>query len=185
MHCSLYKKIYLVELDGIALARSGTINLQPVYIKINSFCCLLWRAFPQSHSKNGVYSRFQSTVQLFYWMNSMLNKLKPFFFVKFLLFLLFNSSAAHLTNAIKLYFLLILNLFSLDYISNQDILLPTSIAIDRTASRSSGEEAGNPASIMSTPSLDSCRAMTNFSALVMVAPGDCSPSLKVVSNTRT
>lgn len=38
---------------------------------------------------------------------------------------------------------------------------------------------------MSTPSLANCRAMSSFSLEVMVAPGDCSPSLRVASNMRT
>ena len=63
--------------------------------------------------------------------------------------------------------------------------LPTSIAIRLTASRSSGEAAGNPASIMSTPMRASERATSSFSAEVIVAPGDCSPSLNVVSNIFT
>jgi len=55
----------------------------------------------------------------------------------------------------------------------------------RTAARSSGEAIGKPASITSTPSRASWRAMSSFSLLVSVAPGDCSPSRSVVSNTRT
>ena len=63
--------------------------------------------------------------------------------------------------------------------------LPTSFAIIFTASRSSFDAAGNPASIISTPSFASWRAMSSFSLLVMVAPGDCSPSRRVVSKMRT
>jgi len=63
--------------------------------------------------------------------------------------------------------------------------LPTSSAMPRTAARSSGEAIGKPASITSTPSRASWRAMSSFSLLVSVAPGDCSPSRSVVSNTRT
>jgi len=59
------------------------------------------------------------------------------------------------------------------------------MAMERTASRSSGEEAGNPASMMSTPRRASWRATTSFCALVIVAPGDCSPSRSVVSKMRT
>lgn len=55
----------------------------------------------------------------------------------------------------------------------------------RTASKSSGEAMGNPASMMSTPRRASWRAMSSFSLLVSVAPGDCSPSRSVVSNIRT
>jgi hypothetical protein len=42
-------------------------------------------------------------------------------------------------------------------------------------------EAAKPASITSTRSRSSCRAMRSFSSFVMDAPGDCSPSRKVVS----
>ena len=63
--------------------------------------------------------------------------------------------------------------------------LPTSTAIRRTASRSSGEAAGKPASITSTPRRARARATSSFSAEVMDAPGDCSPSRRVVSKMRT
>ncbi len=62
---------------------------------------------------------------------------------------------------------------------------PTSTATRRTASRSSGEAAGKPASITSMPRRARDRATSNFSALVIVAPGDCSPSRRVVSKMRT
>jgi len=39
--------------------------------------------------------------------------------------------------------------------------------------------------MMSTPSRANARATSIFSAEVMLAPGDCSPSLKVVSKMRT
>ena len=55
------------------------------------------------------------------------------------------------------------------------------LAIACTASKSPLELAGKPASITSTFSRSSCRAMRNFSSLVIEAPGDCSPSRKVVS----
>src|SRR5213596_2362092 len=51
-----------------------------------------------------------------------------------------------------------------------------------TASKSPFEEAGKPASITSTRMRSSCRAMRNFSSLVIEAPGLCSPSRMVVSN---
>ena len=54
-----------------------------------------------------------------------------------------------------------------------------------TAWRSSREEAGNPALMMSTPRRASWRAATSFSALLIVAPGDCSPSRSVVSKMCT
>ncbi len=54
-------------------------------------------------------------------------------------------------------------------------------AIALTASKSPFDEAGKPASITSTLSRSSWRAMRSFSSLVIDAPGDCSPSRKVVS----
>ena len=54
-------------------------------------------------------------------------------------------------------------------------------AIAFTASKSPFEEAAKPASMTSTLSRSSCRAMRSFSSLVIEAPGDCSPSRKVVS----
>lgn len=44
---------------------------------------------------------------------------------------------------------------------------------------------GKPASMMSTPSLARLRAISSFSEDVKVAPGDCSPSRRVVSKMRT
>ena len=64
-------------------------------------------------------------------------------------------------------------------------VLPTSLAMVFTASKSSLEAAGKPASMMSTPSLASCLAMSSFSLEVREAPGDCSPSRRVVSKMRT
>ena len=61
----------------------------------------------------------------------------------------------------------------------------TSAAMARTASKSPTEAIGNPASMMSTPSAASARATSSFSAMFMLAPGDCSPSRKVVSKIRT
>lgn len=63
--------------------------------------------------------------------------------------------------------------------------LPTTSAIFLTALKSSGEAMGNPASMMSTPSLARLRAISSFSSEVRVAPGDCSPSRRVVSKMRT
>src|SRR5207244_4489803 len=54
-------------------------------------------------------------------------------------------------------------------------------AISLTAMRSPGEVAGKPASMMSTFSRTSCSATCIFSSMVIVAPGDCSPSRNVVS----
>ena len=51
----------------------------------------------------------------------------------------------------------------------------------RTPSKSPGEEAAKPASITSTPRASSARAISTFSSGVSAMPGDCSPSLKVVS----
>ncbi len=41
---------------------------------------------------------------------------------------------------------------------------------------------GNPASIISTPSFANCLAISIFCLISRLAPGDCSPSRKVVSN---
>ena len=49
--------------------------------------------------------------------------------------------------------------------------LPTSLAMVFTALKSSLEVAGKPASVMSTPSLASCRAMLSFSLEVREALG--------------
>src|SRR5215211_881740 len=54
-------------------------------------------------------------------------------------------------------------------------------AISFTASKSPGDAAGNPASMMSTPSPTRASATSSFSSTVIVAPGDCSPSRNVVS----
>ena len=51
----------------------------------------------------------------------------------------------------------------------------------RIASKSPGEAAAKPASMTSTRMRSSWRAMRTFSSLVIDAPGDCSPSRKVVS----
>jgi hypothetical protein len=58
-------------------------------------------------------------------------------------------------------------------------------AIVCTASKSPGEAIGKPASITSTPSRDSCWAISSFSDGLSEMPGDCSPSRNVVSNRMT
>ena len=55
------------------------------------------------------------------------------------------------------------------------------LAMACTASKSPLELAAKPASITSTFRRSSWRAMRSFSSLVIDAPGDCSPSRKVVS----
>jgi hypothetical protein len=57
-------------------------------------------------------------------------------------------------------------------------------AIRAMASRSDCELAGKPVSMMSTPRSARARAITSFCGGVMLQPGDCSPSRRVVSNTR-
>ena len=52
------------------------------------------------------------------------------------------------------------------------------------ASRSDCELAGKPVSMMSTPSSSSARAITSFCGGLMLQPGDCSPSRRVVSKMR-
>ncbi len=61
----------------------------------------------------------------------------------------------------------------------------TSRATAATDSQSPGDAAGNPASMMSTPSSASARATRSFSSRVMLQPGDCSPSRSVVSKIFT
>ena len=58
-------------------------------------------------------------------------------------------------------------------------------AISWTAAKSPSEATGKPASMMSTPMASSSSATSSFSSWVMVAPGDCSPSRKVVSKMTT
>src|SRR6476646_7090876 len=61
----------------------------------------------------------------------------------------------------------------------------TCSAISRTLRYSSSEAAGNPASMMSTPSSSSCRAKRTFSSGNRLLPGACSPSRNVVSRIST
>ena len=58
-------------------------------------------------------------------------------------------------------------------------------AMAETASKSPSEAIGKPASMMSTPISSRRAAIWSFSSSVMVAPGDCSPSRRVVSKMRT
>src|SRR5882757_9688989 len=58
-------------------------------------------------------------------------------------------------------------------------------AISLTAWKSPSEVIGKPASMMSTPMSSSISAISIFSSKVMVAPGHCSPSRKVVSKMMT
>ena len=60
-------------------------------------------------------------------------------------------------------------------------LIATSRLTFCTASKSPAEAMGNPASMMSTPSSASLWAMRSFSPTVMLQPGACSPSRRVVS----
>ena len=55
-------------------------------------------------------------------------------------------------------------------------------AIAFTASASPLDVIGNPASMVSTPSLSNCIAISSLSSGVRLTPGVCSPSLSVVSN---
>src|SRR5262245_50348066 len=59
----------------------------------------------------------------------------------------------------------------------------TSRATWRVAAESAGEAIGKPASMMSTPSASSARAIFNFDGTSIENPGACSPSRSVVSNT--
>ena len=65
--------------------------------------------------------------------------------------------------------------------SEQTVLSLTSEAIVWIASKSPFELAAKPASITSTFIRSSCFAIRIFSSFVIDAPGDCSPSRKVVS----
>ncbi len=58
-------------------------------------------------------------------------------------------------------------------------------AICRTEAKSPSEATGKPASMISTPIFSSWRAIRSFSSGFMLAPGDCSPSLSVVSKIKT
>ena len=70
---------------------------------------------------------------------------------------------------------------SLARASEHTVLSLMAAAIAFTASKSPFDEAAKPASITSTRRRSSWRAMRSFSSLVIEAPGDCSPSRKVVS----
>jgi len=59
--------------------------------------------------------------------------------------------------------------------------VPTCLATSRTASKSSSEEMGKPASMTSTLRRASCRAISSFSCVFMENPGACSPSRSDVS----
>ena len=59
--------------------------------------------------------------------------------------------------------------------------LVTAPAMAWTLLWSMGEAMAKPASMMSTPSFSSCFAISIFSGRFMLQPGDCSPSLRVVS----
>ena len=59
------------------------------------------------------------------------------------------------------------------------------LAISCTAAKSPSDATGKPASMTSTPMVSSTSATSSFSSCVMVAPGDCSPSRKVVSKMTT
>ena len=61
---------------------------------------------------------------------------------------------------------------------------PTELAILLTALKSPGLAKGNPASITSTPNLANWWAMASYSSTYKLAPGECSPSRRVVSNIK-
>ncbi len=67
--------------------------------------------------------------------------------------------------------------------SEQTMLSLIRLATSRTAWKSPGEAIAKPASMTSTPICSSSSAILTFSATVIEAPGDCSPSRKVVSKT--
>ena len=53
------------------------------------------------------------------------------------------------------------------------------------AAKSPGEAMAKPASMISTPRASRAWAMRSFSGVVMLQPGDCSPSRRVVSKKKT
>src|SRR3972149_835929 len=61
----------------------------------------------------------------------------------------------------------------------------TSLATAFTASKSPGELAGKPASMMSTPRRCSCWGVSILSWMLKATPGDCSPSRRLVSKIST
>ena len=71
--------------------------------------------------------------------------------------------------------------FSMALASPATVTERISLATWRTDSKSPSEAMGNPASMTSTRSDSNWWASFNFSSRFMLHPGDCSPSLKVVS----
>ena len=69
--------------------------------------------------------------------------------------------------------------------SPQTVAFLVRLAISCTAAKSPSDAIGKPASMTSTPIWSSTSATSSFSSWVMVAPGLCSPSRKVVSKMTT
>ena len=67
----------------------------------------------------------------------------------------------------------------------QTVAFFTRFAISRTASKSPLDAIGKPASMMSTPISSRTSEMRSFSSIFIDAPGDCSPSRRVVSKMKT
>ena len=65
--------------------------------------------------------------------------------------------------------------------SEATVQFVTAAAMACTLLWSMGDAMAKPASITSTPSFSSWRAISIFSVRFMLQPGDCSPSRKVVS----
>ena len=65
--------------------------------------------------------------------------------------------------------------------SEATVQFVTAAAMACTLLWSIGDAMAKPASITSTPSFSSWRAISIFSVRFMLQPGDCSPSRKVVS----
>ena len=73
-----------------------------------------------------------------------------------------------------------------DALDKEQIIGPSKVSdIFFTDSKSPFEAIANPASIISTPKACKVSAILNFSSKFIEHPGDCSPSLKVVSNINT
>ena len=69
--------------------------------------------------------------------------------------------------------------------SEQTVELRITLEIAQMDSKSPGEAAAKPASITSTPRNSSCLAIRSLSCGLILAPGLCSPSRRVVSKIKS
>src|SRR4051794_26968498 len=77
------------------------------------------------------------------------------------------------------------NVFLLGPRQGCDARLSDGLSDVEMAAKSPSEAMANPASMISTPKSSSACAMVSFSWVVMLQPGDCSPSRRVVSKNAT